>query len=400
MRNTYFNVLPIVVILIFGLMLNACTAKDGEEKKEAEDNATPVTCIKDIEAIAVGEAVYRYSGGLWAKDETAPEDELPWFAVDFLTADFGWASGTDKAYLYENGEWSEEDPGIMHSGNEIRRIIATPDKGAWAMANVLAESGGVLLRRTPDGAWDLTDLDDMFNGNIVIKDIMLLADNGVMALLQESGKRAFLYFIQGGQDGPVHLYDYDPANFLDFSSLGLSYSSRIMVGGSKIDGLNRTGFLWYQNEESAFTPFEFPASGCPAENIKRTTKIGDRNFVLGDCSYSVMYLYENALWSPVSLPGEKSADWMIHDFDFIDPNIGWAVGYDGKKEQSTFMLRDTGGWTLNPTCYDSDFELEDAALYGVSSWRTGTQFPEGGDDDTADDDTMDDDVDDDTADEV
>ncbi len=399
MKKAHFKLTHLAVVLILCICLNFCSGGDeDDEEKEPEDSTTPATCIQDIEAVAVGDAVYRYTGGLWTMDDQAPEDELPWFCADFLTADFGWAGGTDYVYHYENGEWTKEDPGMMFSDNKITRIIASPDLGAWAMANGDAESDGMLLRRLPDGEWDVMNLDHIFGGNIVIKDIMALADSGVMALLQETGKRAFLYYIQAEQTGSTNIYTYDPTNFLEFSSLGLTYSGTLVAGGSRIDGINRSGFILYQQDGSVFAPITLPESGCPAQNIKKIFRIGERNFVLGDCSYSVMYLYENLQWSYVSLPGEKSADWTINDFDFTDPNIGWAVGYDGVKEKSIFMLRDTDGWTLNPTCFDPDFEHEDKALYGISAWRSGAELPsQGDDDDTADDDTgADDDDDDDT----
>ncbi|MCZ7581950.1 MAG: hypothetical protein M5R36_00735 [Deltaproteobacteria bacterium] len=390
-----FMLTVILALAVFSAVLAVSCADDSDEDgadadDDTEDGDKPPAFTEVLEAIAVGDVVYRYVEGNWEVVDAIPSGALPWYSVDFRNADDGWAGARGVLYRYDGTEWTLSQPGLTNQAI-IERVRMTSG-GVWALAN--EETGhGSILRLNAEGAWDVTRLDDVFGGGEHRAKDFVVGSAEAATVLVTTDRSARLIRFGGEEPETTALYDFDPLNWLTFNALVARSDGRLIVGGRLNNGVARQGVIWAEDEEGAFAPMAIAPADCVLEDVVRFRRIDERLYMLGMCTRSVMYVLEGETWTKIDLPDNKGVLWRVNDLDFVDEQTGWAVGYSDSRNLPLLLLRDPGGWQqAEPPADDAG-----AVLYGVAVWPADGDHT--GDDDLADDDTGDDDTgDDDTGD--
>ncbi|MCB9476397.1 MAG: hypothetical protein H6684_11540 [Deltaproteobacteria bacterium] len=393
----------ITIFLIAAMVfaLGACDTvveekKDGSKPEEVAD-PDPPTYIKTMEAVAVGDRVYRFERGLWTEQEI-DESYLPLRSVAFVNPNLGFAGGQGVVLKYRDGLWQPETvaipPHLM-----VKRMIASPMTGdVWAIAVSEDGTDSRILHRGPSGAWEApsTMLEVFGAPDVEPLDVIFLQDDSGIGLLGRQDKDAIFHWRKMNGEGENLIYAYDPDSWRTFECLGRTPEGNLAAGGYLNRNLNNQGFVRFLDinkllsEDNSGDPKDFllydfsvPMAECPEETVNQIIALPEDgvSYVVGRCSRDEIYMYQAGVFEKIDLPGTRGPDYDIAGADFIDRYTGWAVGYQDEKDRTLFLLRDANGWqSVIPVDADNAPLIADGNgehLYAVDVWEGPEQTVDG-----------------------
>ena len=283
--------------------------------------------------------VYHYSAGSWAQVGPAlPGERLS--GLDMLSSSEGWVIGCDDASTglllhISNGAWRKE-PMPMVAPHAAIGVVAmrTPDEGWAAVANVKGEQGGAntSLYYYSGGAWSLVSIPASLH---FITDIAPVADGEALVIGWNTGNtQSSLVHIQGGT-ATVELAS--PRNSTLYR-LRVFAPNDIWIEGAKHDPLS--------NVDTKDTP--------------------------------LVYHFDGATWSEVSLDAPKSAQYigvvasdMVWGYASVAPPLTSPLYGAGYGYIASIYSNAGGTWKTLSVPYKDLQSLEIVSSSSTDVWAIG-----------------------------
>jgi hypothetical protein len=384
--------LVLIVLLAAMPFAPGCVIGDEDEEDpavEEEDDPPEKTYNDALDGYAAGAVAFSYLDGLWA-ETTIADSAMPILSLAFKGPNDGWAGGTG-AVLRFDGTWSTVE---LSGAGSYRFTRVVPGEAAVYVLGVNSANERTVLftYSFESGTWSEFDPAVQYGQQgAKIADIALIDGIGIVALANWD---KVPYLISFSSEGPSveEIRPADETEYAELQALGVrgnSESYTIWAGGKLVtQDKEATRAVIMRRGPSGWT---YDLMVEEFDTVQRIVMTAGTGYAVAQRTYSIILRLLDDIWLQEDVPGEKGAEFAVHDISLISDEVGWAVGHATTPDEPLMLLKSAEGWLqARPP---KDFLDSGLSLFAVSMFPAPESQTDDDDDDTSPDDDDDDDND-------